>query len=88
MVMHQSTMLARSTAIGQTRSPAADHHELYWQERLETLPFYIAGLSFEDYAPAFRLGHERYRDDTLFEDVRCRYGAEWDRVKGNSRLRG
>jgi hypothetical protein len=27
-----------------------------------------------------------YREDTLFDDVKCRFGSDWDDVKGSSRL--
>jgi hypothetical protein len=60
--------------------------ELYWHQHFMRQPFYIDGLTFEDYAPAFRMGHERQRDDTLFEDVQARLCADWDDVKGTSRL--
>ncbi len=62
----------------------SDHH--YWQQHLTRQPFFIDGLTFDDYGPAFRMGHERQRDDTLFEDVQARLCAEWDDVKGRSRL--
>jgi hypothetical protein len=60
--------------------------DLYWQRHLTRQAFYIDGLTWDDYAPAFRMGHSRHRDDTLFEDVQCRLCAEWDEVKANSRL--
>jgi hypothetical protein len=43
-------------------------------------------LSFGDYAPAFALGRERWREDTLVDDVLARLGNEWDELKGESRL--
>ena len=58
----------------------------YWQQHFMRQPFFIDGLAFEDYAPAFRMGQTRQRDDTLFEDVQCRLCTEWDDVKGRSRL--
>jgi hypothetical protein len=60
--------------------------DLYWQQHLTRQPFYIDGLTFDDYAPAFRMGHARQRDDTLFEDVQARLCPDWDDVKGDSRL--
>lgn len=60
--------------------------DLYWQQQLTRQPFYIEGLTFDDYAPAFRMGLARQRDDTLFEDVQARLCPDWDDVKGNSRL--
>lgn len=60
--------------------------EAYWACSLPLQPFYIAGLSFADYAPAFRLAHAHYREDTLLDDVLGRLGSEWEDVKGASRL--
>jgi hypothetical protein len=60
--------------------------ELYWRQNFKRQPFYIDGLKYEDYAPAFRMGHTRQREDTLFEDVERRYGTDWEAFKGSSRL--
>jgi hypothetical protein len=63
-----------------------DDDAVYWRRNFMHQPFYFEGLSFEDYAPALRMGHARYRQDTLFEDVQCRLGSEWEQIKGKSRL--
>jgi hypothetical protein len=60
--------------------------DVYWRSNLNRQPFYFDGLSYDDYAPALRLGHTRFREDTLFEDVQCRLGSEWEEIKGKSRL--
>jgi hypothetical protein len=57
-----------------------------WADRFMSRPFHVCGLRFADYAPAIRLGLQRFRDDTLFDDVRCRLADEWDGVRGHSRL--
>jgi hypothetical protein len=57
-----------------------------WAERFMSRPFHICGLGFADYAPAIRLGLQRYREDTLFDDVSCRLSDEWENVRGRSRL--
>jgi hypothetical protein len=57
-----------------------------WADRFMSRPFHVCGLRFADYAPAIRLGLQRFRDDTLFDDVRCRLADEWDSVRGCSRL--
>jgi hypothetical protein len=63
-----------------------DDDAAYWRRNFMRQPFYFDGLTFEDYAPAFRMGHRRFREDTLFDDVQCRLGSEWEEVKGHSRL--
>jgi len=60
--------------------------DAFWAQVLTQQPFYVDGLEFEDYAPAFRLGHSRWRDDTLIEDVLARLGEDWEEIKGQSRL--
>lgn len=57
-----------------------------WAAHVVSRPFEAAGLLFRDYAPAFRLGYSRFREDTLFEDVSNRLADEWDEVRGQSRL--
>ena len=58
----------------------------YWRQNFMRQPFYLDGLEFEDYAPAFCMGHNRHREDTLFDDVERRYGTDWEEFKGSSRL--
>jgi len=90
--MTNGTSLAapRSPAHGTAISPTAPVEDQafwsYWNEALPRQAFYIAGLPFEDYAPAFRLGRQRFREDTLLDDVLGRLGSEWEDVKGASRL--
>ncbi|MBL8306283.1 MAG: hypothetical protein JNM33_06280 [Rubrivivax sp.] len=60
--------------------------DAFWACSLPLQPFYITGLSFADYAPAFRLARAHYREDTLLDDVLGRLGSEWEEVKGASRL--
>lgn len=60
--------------------------DVYWCRHLTQQPFYFDGLTFEDYAPALRMGQAHFREDTLFEDVQCRLGSEWEQIKGRSRL--
>lgn len=61
-------------------------HDTYWAHTLTRQPFYIDGLSFNDFAPALALGEAHWRDDTLLEDVLPRLSGQWQRVKGGSRL--
>jgi hypothetical protein len=72
--------------------------ETYWRGAYEREPYYEKGLTYDDYAPAYRLGWEsrnRFKD-RRFEDVETdlardyasRRGAsklEWDRAKHASR---
>jgi hypothetical protein len=60
--------------------------DAFWHHHFMQQPFYFDGLTFDDYAPAFRMGQAHYREGTLFEDVQSRLGAEWEQIKGQSRL--
>ena len=51
-----------------------DDDDAYWHHHFMQQPFYFDGLTFEDNAPAFRMAHAHYREDTLFDDVQCRLG--------------
>lgn len=54
----------------------------YWQER-----YYEAGFEYEDYAPAYCVGYvgcAQYGGE--FEDAERCLRANWERIKGDSRL--
>ena len=60
----------------------------YWSRQFSNEPYYLEGDRYEDYEPAYRLGHgarTRYpgRDFSSFETDLQR---EWDSRKGPSRL--
>ena len=63
-----------------------DDDDAYWARTCARQPFFVEGLTYEDYAPAFRLGRARFRDDTLFDDVSARLASEWEHVRAGSRL--
>jgi hypothetical protein len=67
-------------------SPGSADDETFWAQSLTRQPFFVDGLTFEDYAPALRLGQAHWRDDTLIDDVLARLSDEWDEIKGDSRL--
>jgi len=54
----------------------------FWHER-----YYTPGLDYEDYAPAYcvgYIGYAQYGDD--FDDAEKSLWANWERIKGDSRL--
>ena len=72
--------------------------EAYWTKQYELEPYYEKGLTYDDYAPAYRLGYEargRYAgrtfdslDADLARDYESRRGKsklEWNRAKHASR---
>ena len=73
-------------AVAEHYDPTAE--EAYWRDNYEREPYYRSGMSYDDYAPAFRLGGEsrsRYAEQP-FEDVESDLAREYDEVRGESRL--
>jgi hypothetical protein len=65
-----------------------DKEDAYWREAHTREPYYNPERSYEDYAPAYRLGWEsraKY-DDGTYNHYEPAFGNDWDRVKGSSRL--
>lgn len=61
--------------------------DAFWREAYVREPYYIDGLRYADYAPAFRLGYgSRHRYPGSFEHAEDALRDEWERVKGSSRL--
>ena len=62
--------------------------EAYWRDSFEREPYFQSGMTFDDYAPAYRLGGEsRTRFGTRnFEDVETDLASQYDDVRGGSRL--
>jgi hypothetical protein len=60
--------------------------EAYWRDRFHEEPYYERDFSFDDYAPAYRLGGERYGSHESFEAAEKDMGEGWDTYKGSSRL--
>ena len=60
----------------------------FWRDNYRTRP-YAANGSYEDYSPAYRYGWESYAKHSgkRFDDVESDLGRDWDRAKGQSRLK-
>jgi hypothetical protein len=60
----------------------------FWRENHTREPYYDNAYSYDDYAPAYRLGGEargRYAGKQ-YDDVESNLATDWDRVKGKSRM--
>jgi hypothetical protein len=67
---------------------AHDREDAYWREAHMAEPYYNPAHSYEDYAPAYRMGWEsraKY-DDGTFDQYEPAFRGDWDNVKGHSRL--
>jgi hypothetical protein len=81
---------ARDLTPGQAVERVLDHdrEDAYWREAHMAEPYYNPAHSYEDYAPAYRMGWEsraKYEDGT-FEQYEPAFRNDWDSVKGDSRL--
>jgi hypothetical protein len=73
-------------AVAEHYDPTAE--ERYWRDNFEDEPYYQRGRSFDDYAPAYRVGGEargRYGEQP-FEDVEDDLAMEYRNNRGQSRL--
>jgi hypothetical protein len=64
---------------------AEDEH---WRTTYASQPYVASGSKYEDYAPAYRLGYERYPEyhGQSFEEVEPHLQRDWDSRRGDSRL--
>jgi hypothetical protein len=61
--------------------------DAYWERALHRERYFRPGLDYEDYAPAYCVGyagHAQYGG--TFEDAERSLCANWERIKGASRL--
>ena len=60
----------------------------HWQSRYDREPYYESGMTYDDYAPSYRLGADaRVRNENArFEEVEHSLARDYEKVKGKSRL--
>lgn len=72
-------------AVAESINPTAE--EAYWRDNYQREPYYEIGRSYDDYAPAYRLGLQgRTGYEGHFDDVETRLAADWDRDRQSSTL--
>jgi uncharacterized protein (TIGR02284 family) len=72
-------------AAGEAVNPTAE--EAYWRENYSREPYYEKGRTFDDYAPAYRLGltgRTRYQGD--WASAEPELASEWDEARAGSSL--
>ena len=65
----------------------AVREDSYWEQAFEREHYYSPRLDYEDYAPAYCVGYigcAQYGG--TFEDAEKSLWANWERIKGDSRL--
>ena len=60
----------------------------HWRGRYDREPYYESGMTYDDYAPSYRLGADaRVRNENArFEEVEHSLARDYAKVKGKSRL--
>ncbi len=72
-------------AVAEAINPTAE--EAYWREQYTKEPYYRAGLRYDDYAPAYRLGlYGRSSRAGTFDEAQADLATHWDSKKGRSTL--
>src|ERR1035437_9642429 len=73
-------------AAGEALDPTRE--DVYWKGQYQKEPYYSSGLTYDDYAPAYRTGYTgraRFAGRT-FDDVAFDLLADYERSKGSSKL--
>lgn len=62
--------------------------DAYWREYHRNEPYYVAGTSYDDYAPAYRTGYEGYGrySGRSFDEVESNLQSEYEQNRGRSQL--
>lgn len=62
--------------------------DTHWRGRYDKEAYFESGLTYDDYAPAYRLGaNARHtRPDASFEDIEASLAGEYPTLRGDSRL--
>jgi hypothetical protein len=75
-------------AAGEAVNPTAEDE--YWRRNYKDRPYAEPTSTYDDYAPAYKLGWEscsrRMPEGKSFDKVEGDLGRDWDKVKGSSRL--
>lgn len=71
-------------AVGREMFPETE--DVRWRELHGSLPYHVVGYSYEDYRPAYALGHALRVSGGVFEESEAALSHSWEKVKGVSRL--
>ena len=65
----------------------ARRQDSHWSHAFRDEPYFRAGRDYEDYAPAYCVGYVGYAQyGGRFEDAERSLWANWERIRGTSRL--
>ena len=60
--------------------------DAYWRDNYSTTSYYDRNRTYDDYAPAYRLGYSSYGRYPSYDTAERELANDWNRVKGQSRL--
>ena len=62
--------------------------DTHWRGRFEREPYFESGMTFDDYAPSYRLGADARASNVgkSFDDVQLTLASDYEGVRGSSRL--
>lgn len=62
--------------------------DTHWRSRFEREPYFESGMTFDDYAPSYRLGAEARagNEGKSFDDLQSTLASDYEGVRGSSRL--
>ena len=73
-------------AVAEKYDPTVE--DRYWRDNYKSQPGYSKDYTYDDYAPAYRMGAEsrsKYAGQT-WSEAEGRMSADWDRAKGSSKM--
>jgi hypothetical protein len=73
-------------AIAERINPSAEND--HWRKNYSSRPYVTSGSIYDDYAPAYRLGYERYPQyhGRSFDEIEPELSREWQSSRGTSSL--
>ncbi len=73
-------------AVGEVFDPTVE--DAYWSKNYAGEPYYKAGYTYDDYAPAYRTGYTARKQyaGKKYDEIERNLEADYNRAKGNSRL--
>ena len=81
---------ALGAIVGERATHAAAHDEELgrFEQVFHTMPYYVSGMTWDDYAPAYRYGISTYRQsgEHAFLTAEPELERGWDAARGASRL--
>ena len=65
-----------------------EHEDMYWKSKYADEEYYQKDMTYDDYQPAYRFGHEsRTRHaGRKWDEIEPDMGSEWEKVKAKSKL--